>query len=114
MATREEQVIVHGNLRVVCVKTIGHNEELSYPDGTDVPEGRQEILWDVKEVEYNAKVGGQREPDWQTFNHDVGRLERENEQLKADKKELAKKNASLQKRLETLGIVGKGETDAKD
>lgn len=114
MATREERTFEHNGLEIDVIVTAGHNEELFYPGGKPVPQGRQEIVAGIQEIRYNSQRGGEREPKLKVFNHDIGFLEQENADIKAENEKLKRENNVLRQRIETFGVPMGKENNAKD
>ena len=113
MATREERTFEHNGLEIDVIMTVGHNEdELYYPGGQPVPDGRQEIVCGIADVRYNTQRGSGQEPNFEVFNHDVGLLERENVEYKTENAKLKREINVLRKRLEAFGISLNAEDDA--
>ena len=104
MATSEVRTFEHNGLEIDVTMTVGHNEdEMYYPGGAAVPQGRQEIVAGIADVRYDANRGG--EPNHKPFNHDIGTLERENAEFKDENARLKREINVLKKRLETFGIT---------
>ena len=102
--TEEREFPVGATLKVTAEVLVGDNEELVMPGGKEVPEGRQEMVIGVQKVYYNAAVGGGREPEWETLDHDIGSILTELETLKARNDKLEKENIVYERRFKAFGL----------
>lgn len=121
--TVEEPVLVGKETRVFETPTfrvemdvlVGLNEEL-YLAGSETPieSGRQEIVTGIRRIDYNATLGGGREPTWQGLQGmDIGALQSENKQYKDENEKLKREINVYKRRIETLGLgLGEGNNAA--
>lgn len=106
LLTREERICDFTQLRIISDVLVGHNEELFLPGGAPVPDGRQEMFVGVSRVQYNAQLGGGREPLWVDFDVDIGALKTENKQLTSENVRLQRELETYKRRVTALGLTG--------
>ena len=91
------------NLQVTCDLAIGtYAEELVYPDGERVPEGRVEVMMGVLDVRYKKRVRYGEDDwgeEWVTLDVDISDLISENESLRERCEEQQRKLNVLRRRM---------------